>query len=460
MKPWHRFKLASLGLVVVSSLVLSIHHPVLAADDCGDLGEGIDNAPEYVAGPTESYTLEQPFGGKATVANIGEYIQTVYQFALGIVGIFAVVLIMFGGLRWVAAAGNESVIGEAKEIIISAVTGLVIALLSYSILAFINPQTLSTDVTVFKIPIPIRCSYEDPVTAPIPTITPGLNPNGHSLCSGAVIALENVVEVMLNGTDGPGGEPGVCPGCTLDISSGVRTHEKQAALRSCYDRAVASGNPDVCPSGCSSCNLAEKVCCSEHEHAKAVDVALTGVTKSGYLSSSDGYRKTSQNNGGKGGTVTLTCTGVPNPELCENQKLLNQIMTATGEFKGVSSEWWHFNFTGSCGDATSADGSAASACTAGTTAADGSKTAAEGYCYAYDGSTKYYHYAVCADTGASCGAWSGLSWFYISSGDCTSDTTTISYYEFDEDDAAEDEELGVYSAVPRCNTMTLDFGGI
>lgn len=99
------------------------------------------------------YTLEQPFGGFASVYSLAHYFTIVYQFALGIVGIIAVVLIMFGGLRWVAAAGNESIIGEAKEIITSAVVGLAIALLSYIILAFINPQFTTATLSVPQIVI-------------------------------------------------------------------------------------------------------------------------------------------------------------------------------------------------------------------------------------------------------------------------------------------------------------------
>ncbi len=91
---------------------------------------------------TIDYNLEQPFAGEDKITSSSQYINAVYRFALGIVGIIAVVLIMFGGLRWMAAAGNESIITEAKEIVTSAVTGLVIALLSYVILAFINPQIL------------------------------------------------------------------------------------------------------------------------------------------------------------------------------------------------------------------------------------------------------------------------------------------------------------------------------
>jgi hypothetical protein len=77
----------------------------------------------------------------------------VYKFALGIIGLLAVVIIMFGGLQWMAAAGNEQMITGAKELITSAVAGLVIALLSYSILAFINPQLLSLNFTILKIPV-------------------------------------------------------------------------------------------------------------------------------------------------------------------------------------------------------------------------------------------------------------------------------------------------------------------
>ena len=71
-----------------------------------------NQAPTYVR--DIDYTLEQPFGGQANISSLAEYVNVVYAFALGIVGIIAVVLIMFGGLRWIVAAGNESIITEAK----------------------------------------------------------------------------------------------------------------------------------------------------------------------------------------------------------------------------------------------------------------------------------------------------------------------------------------------------------
>lgn len=111
------------------------------------------SAEETVYIDTIDYTLEQPFAGEDTITSSSQYFNAIYRFALGIVGIIAVVLIMFGGLRWMAAAGNESIITEAKEIVTSAVIGLVIALLSYVILAFINPQILNFGFSPAKISI-------------------------------------------------------------------------------------------------------------------------------------------------------------------------------------------------------------------------------------------------------------------------------------------------------------------
>lgn len=101
-----------------------------------------------------SYTLEQPFGGETIIQSWGQYIQLVYQFAVTLVSIIAVVLIMLGGVRWIVAAGNESAITEAKEMITSALMGLVIALLSYTLLVFINPKLVEQSFSVAKIPVP------------------------------------------------------------------------------------------------------------------------------------------------------------------------------------------------------------------------------------------------------------------------------------------------------------------
>ena len=74
---------------------------------------------------------------------VAEYIVALYRFSLGIIVTLAMVMIVIGGLRWVTAAGNASSIGSAKEIIIRAVMGLLIAFGSYTILFLINPELVN-----------------------------------------------------------------------------------------------------------------------------------------------------------------------------------------------------------------------------------------------------------------------------------------------------------------------------
>lgn len=56
---------------------------------------------------------------------------------MGLLGIVAVLLILYGGFRWMTAGGNEDQVGEAKKIIISGVIGLIIIMSAYAIATFV-----------------------------------------------------------------------------------------------------------------------------------------------------------------------------------------------------------------------------------------------------------------------------------------------------------------------------------
>jgi hypothetical protein len=71
---------------------------------------------------------------------IGVFIKSVYKYAVGIVGILAAVVLMFGGVVWLTAGGNQTRIGEAKAWIGASLTGLIIVLTSYMILYTVNPD--------------------------------------------------------------------------------------------------------------------------------------------------------------------------------------------------------------------------------------------------------------------------------------------------------------------------------
>lgn len=89
--------------------------------------------------------VEPPKEGQESVSIpwIGEYIQAIYKWAIGIVGIVAAVVLMVAGVMWITAAGNATRVSEAKAWITAAITGLILALCSWMILNTINPDLIN-----------------------------------------------------------------------------------------------------------------------------------------------------------------------------------------------------------------------------------------------------------------------------------------------------------------------------
>jgi len=75
-----------------------------------------------------------------TGATLGEYIAALYVFLVGVGGILATIMMMWGGLRYVASGGSPQRISGAKDQITAALSGLIILLASYLLLLTINPN--------------------------------------------------------------------------------------------------------------------------------------------------------------------------------------------------------------------------------------------------------------------------------------------------------------------------------
>ncbi len=56
---------------------------------------------------------------------------------MGLLGIVAVVLILYAGFLWMTAAGNEQKVEKARSILTQAVIGLAIVLAAYAITSFV-----------------------------------------------------------------------------------------------------------------------------------------------------------------------------------------------------------------------------------------------------------------------------------------------------------------------------------
>lgn len=366
---------------------------------------GEAEAPNYVPGPENSYTLEQPFGGVSSVKNIAAYIQLVYQFGLGIIGIMATVLIMFGGVKWISAAGNESIIGDAKEIIIAAVTGLTIALLSYIILLIINPQLVNISVSILKIPKAESC--------PIPTLVditdgPGLKGHGAKTCPNLLNELNKVAASMSN----PANAATYCKDCVIEVGNSYRDAKSQKKIYdnylACVDQGyikgdgtrIKAGSP---PGGLGYCAKAAPTCDSNHVKGMAADLYFTvpdNMALMRALKSSELGDKTF-NNGNSGGTVNYgsggaSCSSTKDPRMCQAQYKLYTVMLS-GKFSNYDGEWWHFDLNKSvgCGDTV-----VATTCTTNATTGK----ADNAYCLtSASGSTPAsYSYATCTNSASVC----------------------------------------------------------
>jgi hypothetical protein len=84
--------------------------------------------------------IVQSLGQISAVGGIS--INNIFDWALGIGGVVALGIIIFGGVMYIASAGSSSRQGEAKEWIRAAIYGLILLAVGYLILNTINPAIL------------------------------------------------------------------------------------------------------------------------------------------------------------------------------------------------------------------------------------------------------------------------------------------------------------------------------
>jgi ABC-type Fe3+ transport system permease subunit len=118
------------GLVVVPALLLGVvtviggtSAPVNAASiqDGADLGKG--NGPD---------TLDGQDGVITTVINIMLYV----------IGAVSVIMLIYGGIRYTTSGGNSNSVTAAKNTILYALIGLVVAIFAYAIVNWVLGELL------------------------------------------------------------------------------------------------------------------------------------------------------------------------------------------------------------------------------------------------------------------------------------------------------------------------------
>lgn len=75
-------------------------------------------------------------GGSAK-QDLPDIITTIINVMLFIAGALAVIMIIYGGIRYITAHGDEKQVKVAKDTIVYSVAGLIIAILAYALVTFI-----------------------------------------------------------------------------------------------------------------------------------------------------------------------------------------------------------------------------------------------------------------------------------------------------------------------------------
>ena len=105
------------GALVAPSFVSVVHADELTTEDLLD----------------DDFTSSTGLGQ----ANIKRTIGNIINVLLGFLGIVAVVIILYGGLIWMTARGNEDSVKKAQQIIVAGAIGLAIILSAFAITQFV-----------------------------------------------------------------------------------------------------------------------------------------------------------------------------------------------------------------------------------------------------------------------------------------------------------------------------------
>ena len=106
--------------------------PVQAAEPGSDCPSGNDVTKSGVKGG-----IECAKGNDANANTLPEIILSVVNVILFVLGIIAVIMIIYGGIRYVLSAGDATKVTSAKNTIMYSIVGLIVAVLAYAIVNFV-----------------------------------------------------------------------------------------------------------------------------------------------------------------------------------------------------------------------------------------------------------------------------------------------------------------------------------
>ena len=143
----HKIKSYVLALFSILTLALPVIAPiaVYAASGCGNnniASNVADGATTASGAPTDTINCTASNVGTGSIGTLAASIVKIFSL---IVGAVSVIMIIYGGFRYITSGGDSNRVGSAKNTLIYAVIGLLIVALAQLIVHFVLNQ--STNIT-------------------------------------------------------------------------------------------------------------------------------------------------------------------------------------------------------------------------------------------------------------------------------------------------------------------------
>lgn len=120
------------GVAILPALVLGVV-TVVAPQTANAQSCSSDPSSGLVGGSGCAHGTDQP----VTLFGDGGIFTTIVNILLYIIGAVAVIMLIIGGVRYVVSGGDSAAVTGAKNTILYAVIGIVVAILAYAIVNFV-----------------------------------------------------------------------------------------------------------------------------------------------------------------------------------------------------------------------------------------------------------------------------------------------------------------------------------
>lgn len=128
--------------------------------------------------PSYKTKTQITFGGRSDFLHIGDFIQFMYRYGIWVVGLLAILMIVFAGFERLTSGGNPDRIQSSNKRIGGALVGVLLAVGSFVILRTINPALVNLRLPQVWMVNPIRLSSPFCSGLPDNTVLAPLGPTG------------------------------------------------------------------------------------------------------------------------------------------------------------------------------------------------------------------------------------------------------------------------------------------